>query len=182
MLCPMLGKLNAVLQRCSGDLQYCRQQGLWLFVPEGVQRVSTDLYVICEASSNIASNLTPRGLRLIYSYYSQPVLWCGFNRTSQSTGSKGLVGDAASLMLVGRMLARCYLYRIDQTYKAFRSSFFGLVQRVHICFGVRQHRSQCWNSSQADSMPMSIGEYEPTPDMPSKCWYRAKEVLLLTRR
>ena len=77
-----------------------------MYVPEGVRRVNTDLYVVCEASSNIASNLSPRGLRLIYGHYSEPVLWCGFNMATQSTVSKGVVGDAASLLVLGECLQR----------------------------------------------------------------------------
>ena len=30
-------------------------------------------------------------------------------------------------------------------------------------------------------MPMSEGVYEPSPDMPSKCWYKAKEVFTLEK-
>ena len=117
-------------------------------MPEGVKQVSTDLYVVCEASSNIAANLTPRGLRMIYGYYEEPLLWAGFNMASQHTGSKGLVGDAGSLLLMGQILARCLFYHIDQTYKASRSPFFRVVQKNHICFGYLRHRSQCCDSSQ----------------------------------
>ena len=78
---------------------------------------------------SLPSRVSPSGLRLIYGYYSEPVLWCGFNMKAQTTGSKGVMGDAASLLVLGDCLHRLLLYHIDQTYKALRSPFFGLVQR-----------------------------------------------------
>ena len=75
LLCPMLQEVHNVLQSCDGDnVQYCQSRGLDIYVPEGVKRLSTDLYVVCEASSNIASNLSPRSLRLIYGQYPEPLL------------------------------------------------------------------------------------------------------------
>ena len=90
---------------------------------------------------------------------------------SQHTGSKGLVGDAGSLLLMGQILARCLLYHIDKTYQALRSRFFEYVNANHICFGYLKHRSQCCNSSQGDSMPMSATEYQPNPDIPTRRHY-----------
>ena len=131
VLCPILEKVHSVLQSCDDDdsVSHAEQHGFTFYMPEGVRRISTDLYVVCEASSNIAPNLSPPGLRLIYGYYSEPVLWCGFNMAAQTTGSKGVIGDAASLLVLGGCLQRLLLYHIDQTYKALRSPFFGLVQR-----------------------------------------------------
>ena len=115
LLCPMLQEVHNVLQSCDGDnVEHCKRRGLGVHVPEGVSRLSTDLYVVCEASSNIASNLSPRSLRLIYGQYSELVLWCGFNMATQSTGSKGVVGDAASLLVLGECLRRLLLYHIDK--------------------------------------------------------------------
>ena len=34
------------------SVEHCRQQELVIHVPEGVWRDNTDLYVVCEASSN----------------------------------------------------------------------------------------------------------------------------------
>ena len=78
---------------------------------------------------SLPSRVSPSGLRLIYGYYSEPVLWCGLNMKAQTIGSKGVMGDAASLLVLGDCLHRLLLYHIDQTYKALRSPFFGLVQR-----------------------------------------------------
>ena len=175
-LCPALNKVHSVLQSCGSDnVEECKRQGLDIHVPSGVRHVSADLYVVCEASSNIARNLTPQRLRLVYGYYSQPLLWCGFNMQTQSTGSKGLVGDAASLLVLGECLQRLLLFHIDQTYKALRSSFFGLVQKNHICFGYLRHRSQCCNTSMGDAMPMSEQEYSPEPEIPEKVWNTEKQ-------
>ena len=88
---------------------------------------------------------------------------------AQFTGWKGVVGDAASLLLLGECLLRLLLYHIDQTYKSLRGPFFGLVQKNHICFGYLKHRSQCCDTSQGDSMPMSEIDYAPTPDIPLCC-------------
>ena len=176
-LCPALRQVHDVLQSCdSGNVDLCRRQGIDLQVPEGISQVSADLYVVCEASSNVATNLNPRNLRLVYGAYSQPVLWCGFNMASQSTGSKGVVGDAASLQVLGGCLQRLLLYHIDQTYKALRCPFFGLVQRDHICFGFLRHRSQCCDSSSGDSMPMSDSDFSPEPVIPETLSIRQKRV------
>ena len=176
-LCPVLQQVHDVLQSCGEEnVDLCRRQGIHLYVPEGIRRVSCDLYVVCEASSNIATNLSPRNLRLVYGAYSQPVLWCGFNMANQSTGSKGVVGDAASLQVLGGCLQRLLLYHIDQTYKALRCPFFGLVQRDQICFGFLRHRSQCCNTSSGDSMPMSESDYSPEPVIPLTLSIREKRV------
>ena len=176
-LCPALRQVHDVLQSCdSGNVELCRRQGIDLHVPEGISQISADLYVVCEASSNVATNLNPRNLRLVYGAYSQPVLWCGFNMASQSTGSKGVVGDASSLQVLGGCLQRLLLYHIDQTYKALRCPFFGLVQRDHICFGFLRHRSQCCNSSSGDSMPMSDSDFSPEPVIPEGLSIRQKRV------
>ena len=126
-----------------------------------VEHVSSDLLVVCEASSNIAANLTPRGLRLLYGHYSKLVLWCGFNSAEQTTGSKAIVGNAQSLLVLGQCLQRLKLDHIDRTYKALRSDFFALAQRNHICFGVLRHRSQCCDTARGDDMPLSANEYVP---------------------
>ena len=177
VLCPMLEKVHSVLQS-EDSVWHCENHGFMIHVPDGIRRISTDLYVVCEASSNIAPNLSPSGLRLIYGYYSEPVLWCGFNMKAQTTGSKGVMGDAASLLVLGDCLQRLLLYHIDQTYKALRSPFFGLVQRKkrnHICFGYLRHRSQCCNSSRGDMMPMSAEDYTPNPVIPERLYIREKK-------
>ena len=175
-----LSYVDDVLQSCDDDdsVSHAEKHGFTFYMPEGVRRVSTDLYVVCEASSNIAPNLSPRGLRLIYGYYSEPVLWCGFNMAAETTGSKGVIGDAASLLVLGGCLQRLLLFHIDQTYKALRSPFFGLVQRKkrkHICFGYLQHRSQCCNSSTGDQTPMSAVDYTPNPAIPDRFLFSKKE-------
>jgi hypothetical protein len=184
VLCPMLQEVHRILESCDDEdnVERCREKGLDLYVPEGVRRVSSDLYAVCEASSNIASNLTPRGLRLIYGYYHEPVLWCGFNMKAQSTGSKGVIGTADSLMVLGGCLQRLLLWHIDQTYKALKGPFFGLAQRNHICFGYLKHRSQCCNSSTGDSMPMSEADFAPLLAIPEKMWFKEKKLLLSRRR
>ena len=93
---------------------------------------------------------------------------------AQTTGSKSVVGDANSLMVLGACLRRLSLFHIDQTYKALRSPFFGLVQKDHICFGYLQHRSQCCNSSTGDNMPMSAADYAPSPVIPEHVVHREK--------
>jgi hypothetical protein len=93
---------------------------------------------------------------------------------SQSTGSKGVVGDAASLMVLGGCLQRLLLYHIDQTYKALRGPFFALANRNHICFGYLRHRSQCCNTSTGDAMPMSEADYAPILEIPNRLWNREK--------
>ena len=177
VLCPMLQEVHHVLQSCDDEdcVGHCRRHGFIIYVPEGVQRVSTDLYVVCEAPSNIAANLSPPGLRLIYGWYSQPVLWCGFNMKARIGGSRGVIGDAASLMVLGASLQRLSLYHIDQTYKALCSPFFGAVERNHICFGFLPHRSQCCNSSRGDLMPMSTDSYTPHPVIPESLLFREKK-------
>ena len=68
------------------------------------------------------------------------------------------------------------LYHIDQTYKALRSPFFGLVQKDHICFGHLRHRSQCSDTSRGDAMPMSAADYMPDLRIPLVAIGRAKKV------
>lgn len=97
------------------------------------------------------TNSTPRKLRLVYGYYPNPVLWCGFNMKAQNTSSKGLMSDAEHLLLLGDILLLLLLYHIDQTCKALRSDFFGIVQQNHICFGYLRHRSQCSDTSRGDA-------------------------------
>ena len=175
-LIPVLKEVHEVLQQDEEDnVERCRRHGLYIYVPEGVSRVSTDLYVVCEASSNVGSDLSPFGLRRIYSYYSEPLLWCGFNMASQSTGTKGFVGDVASLITLGQVLERLLLYHIDQTCKALRGVFLGLVNRNHICFGFLCHRSQCCNNSAGDAAPMSKADYTPTPVIPDQVYYLQKK-------
>ena len=93
---------------------------------------------------------------------------------AQSPGSKGVIGDASSLLLMGECLLRLLLYHIDQTYKSLRGPFFGLVQKNHICFGYLQHRSQCCDTSRGDSMPMTEIEYAPIPEIPLVLLHREK--------
>ena len=99
VLCPILEKVHSVLQSCDDDdsVSHAQKYGFTFHMPEGVQRVSTDLYVVCEASSNtssnIAPNLSPRGLHWIYANYSEPV-----------------IGDAARLLVLGACLKRLLLF------------------------------------------------------------------------
>ena len=74
-LCPLFEEVSFILQTLPGEnVPALEERGYEILVPEGVQHVSSDLFVVCEASSNIEANLAPRGLRLIYGYYSKPVL------------------------------------------------------------------------------------------------------------
>ena len=165
-LCPTLQNARTVLESDCGNVAKCREAGLDIHVPEGTKRVATDLYCVCEASSNIAPTLTPKSLRQVYAYYPEPIIWCGFNMAAQFTGSKGLVGDASSLLLMGDVLSRLKLYHIDQTYKALRGPFMALVEKNRICFGYLRHRSQCCDSSKGNSQAMSAEDYTPTPVIP----------------
>ena len=175
VLCPMVEKVYALLLESRFiDGAAWRKKGLELFMPPGSSTACNDLFVVAEASSNIASNLTPASLRLIWAHYEQPVLWCGFNMAGQLTGSKGIVGDAKSLLLLGRCLARMKLHHIDQEYKALRGAFFELVAKNHICFGYLPHRSQCCDSSRGDAMPMT-DEFRPDlRDIPEKAYFPCK--------
>ena len=176
-LCPLLQKVHDALITADGDNVHAvlEDEGFEIELPPGTTRISTDLYVVCEASSNIGVNVTPQTLRLIYGAYSEPVVWCGFNMKSQSTGSKAVIGDAHNLLVLGRCLERLKLWHIDQSYKALRSPFFALCQRNHICFGALRHRSQCCDSSCGDSMPMSAEDYKPEPTFPGRVQHSAKE-------
>ena len=175
ILCPILEDVADLLQTFPKDnVAALTEQGYHILVPEGVAHVSSDIFVVCEASSNIAANLCPRGLRLLYGHYSAPVLWCGFNSAERTTGSKAIVGNAQSLLVLGQCLQRLKLCHIDRTYKALRSEFFALAQRNHICFGVLQHRSQCCDTSRGDDMPLSANEYAPLPYIPTAIIYPEK--------
>ena len=176
-LCPLLQKVHNALITADGDNVHTvlEDEGFEIELPPGTTRISTDLYVVCEASSNIGVNVTPQTLRLIYGAYSEPVVWCGFNMKSQSTGSKAVIGDVHNLLVLGRCLDRLKLWHIDQSYKALRSPFFALCQRNHICFGALRHRSQCCDSSCGDSMPMSAQDYKPEPTFPGRVQHSAKE-------
>ena len=165
---PMMEKVYGFLQQSSVvDVQAWTQQGVCVHLPQDVCSVRDDLFVVAEASSNVATNLCPAVLRLVYGYYEQPVLWCGFNMPEKLTGSKGVVGDPRSLVVVGECLKRMKRYHIDQEYKALRGAFFELVNKDHICFGYLAHRSQCCDNSQGDLMPLGDHEYCPEVSIPS---------------
>ena len=176
-LCPLLEKVHHTLTKAKGDNVHTvsENKSFEILLPPGTTRIGTDLYVVCEASSNIGLDVTPQSLRLIYGAYSEPVVWCGFNMKSQSTGSKAVIGDAYNLLVLGQCLERLKLWHIDQSYKALRSPFFALCQRNHICFGALRHRSQCCDSSCGDSSPMSVQDYKPEPTFPGRVQYPAKE-------
>ena len=96
----MMEKVHGFLRQSSVvDVQAWRQQGVCVYLPQDVCTVSDDLFVVAEASSNVATNLSPAVLRLVYGHYEQPVLWCGFNMPEKLTGSKGVVGDPSSLVV-----------------------------------------------------------------------------------
>ena len=178
VLCPILRKVHALLtsHEPADVKEFLSHNGYTILVPEGISKLSTDIYIVCEASSNVASNLTPESMRLIYGQYQEPVLWCGFNQEAQTTGSKGVVGDAASLLELGDCLKRLRLYHIDETYKALRSAFFAKVPKNHICFGYLEHRSQCCNSSLGDTQPMSEGSFTPVlRDIPDRLYHVEKK-------
>ena len=44
--------MHSVLQSCDDDdnVSHAEQHGFTFYMPEGVRRISTDLYVVCEAS------------------------------------------------------------------------------------------------------------------------------------
>ena len=177
-LCPLLYDVHRALVHCDevdNAQTVLRDNRFEIIVPVGTKRISTDLYVVCEASSNIGVNVTPRTLRLIYGAYSEPVVWCGFNMVTQSTGSKAVIGDCYNLLVLGRCLERLKLWHIDQSYKALRSPFFALSQKNHICFGYLRHRSQCCDSSTGDRMPMSAQDFRPEPTIPGRLQYGSKE-------
>ena len=179
-LCPILEEVKFAMETTSANnVPTLEGRGYELLLPEGVVHISEDLFVVCEASSNIAATLTPRGLRLLYGYYPEPILWCGFNKADQHTGSKGIVGNAHSLLVLGGCLQRLKLYHIDQTYKALRSGFFALAQKDHICFGFLQHRSQCCDTSRGDAMPLSEDEYAPVPNIPTSIMHSKKADFLV---
>ena len=61
VLCPVLERVHAALRSCDSEednVERCKRDGLSIHVPPGTRRVSSDLYVVCEASSNIANTLS----------------------------------------------------------------------------------------------------------------------------
>ena len=148
------------------------EHGIEIFIPEEKVRLSSDMYIVTEASARIADNLTPVDLRTILGYYEQRVLWCGFNMEDRLTGSKGVAGDYDGLVTLIKILQRLLKFHIDQTYKSLvGSALFALAQRNHICFGVLPHRSGCCNTSRHTKQPMSDREFVPTPAIPDRLHY-----------
>ncbi len=75
-LCPVLHEIRTVLESDYANVAKCRDAGIEVHVPEGIERVAIDIYCVCEASSNIAPTLTPQALRRVYVYYPEPIIWC----------------------------------------------------------------------------------------------------------
>ena len=72
-LCPALQHVRTVLESTYANVEKCHEAGLDIHVPDGIERIATDIYCVCEASSNIAPTLTPEALRRVYGYYPEPV-------------------------------------------------------------------------------------------------------------
>ena len=174
---PLVAKVHELLGDLAGLVNWqdwSRNYGIEIYLPEGVSQVSRDMYLITEASSCIGKYVTPTALRKIYWYYDEPVLWCGFNSETKSTGSKGVLATAEGLETTKGMLERIRIWHIDQTYKSMVGSFFGVVDRNHISLGVLEHRSQCCDGTRGGRQAMSSWRYRPKPDVPDS-HHRIKE-------
>ena len=123
--------------------------------------ILTDVIGVTEASTYMADKASPRTVRHLYRNYSEKVLWSGFNAITAVTGSKLLLADLDSIVLLGRLFERIKVTHIDQQYKAFKNTWFRPMPPTHIMAGVRKHRSSCNNNQGAGQSEMTSESFLP---------------------